>query len=615
MIQYATLDPATLMMWIDPSMIDRGPRGRIPRLAAAVSDDFALLKELMQELPNSETRFRCVQLVSSIWHEKRHFVDLILTNYGAFRFRQYLSFYANSRALLSEVDKSTKEIIFPLDIYMDEVRLAVQGWNANIPQTILTIAADISRREDMVATDREPVDFKSQRIEIGGDAQLEAIAFLMQQAAISEHIGESDGHRFTFHALSSSDLVQRYIWWLQFNLVSKIPRFFGYEKSDFQLLFREQSKNASADLIIPFLYAALAIRVWGQKTENLLKPSYASHRFLELTHFMKKEGGLEEGSVLKVWEQVNNFSKELWGRSVVEEIREDYRQEGEYYDRLIQFTAERVPNHALIPTINDYRKLREKLISILENDPGQILDPVKFSQDLLPQVHPIPISANPAGLVSKDDLSSDLSLLFGLKHAEPPRSFFQRIRRVLTPKSKVSKDCVWACVPSQTSWDKVGGTIRFPAVAPWAITANYAAPLAKLAMKGRNHRVSLGPELILVHQELKKQGFKVSIEGAFAFPDLYSLIMPAAPLYEICGEDEQQCDLCRHLNMVKKPHGYLLSPWLFRAYESLAKFAVERHGGGERGYNTFLKDWSIWFVCDSCCEDVCHRIEKRYSEP
>jgi hypothetical protein len=46
------------------------------------------LSELLAEFPHGHPqRARLMWLVSSIWHEKRHFFDTCLTNYGARRFR------------------------------------------------------------------------------------------------------------------------------------------------------------------------------------------------------------------------------------------------------------------------------------------------------------------------------------------------------------------------------------------------------------------------------------------------------------------------------------------------------------------------------------------------
>jgi len=43
---------------------------------------------LLAEFPHGHPqRARLMWLVSSIWHEKRHFFDTCLTNYGARRFR------------------------------------------------------------------------------------------------------------------------------------------------------------------------------------------------------------------------------------------------------------------------------------------------------------------------------------------------------------------------------------------------------------------------------------------------------------------------------------------------------------------------------------------------
>jgi hypothetical protein len=57
---------------------------------------------------------RCAHFASSVWHEKRHFLDFLLTNYGAFRIRQFFEIYRNLPVLFNQTGDS-KRILLPLD--------------------------------------------------------------------------------------------------------------------------------------------------------------------------------------------------------------------------------------------------------------------------------------------------------------------------------------------------------------------------------------------------------------------------------------------------------------------------------------------------------------------
>jgi hypothetical protein len=87
MIPNAQFDAASLAVWTTTGSL---PEAEAPIAAHAMplashSQD---LSELLAEFPHGHPqRARLMWLVSSIWHEKRHFFDTCLTNYGARRFR------------------------------------------------------------------------------------------------------------------------------------------------------------------------------------------------------------------------------------------------------------------------------------------------------------------------------------------------------------------------------------------------------------------------------------------------------------------------------------------------------------------------------------------------
>src|SRR3954453_14510612 len=83
MIPVLQFDPASQSLWYDPYLINRS-RGapEIGRaLELAIIGDDPSLKSHVNNINDTWIQTRAVNIASAIWHEKRHFVDFMLTNY------------------------------------------------------------------------------------------------------------------------------------------------------------------------------------------------------------------------------------------------------------------------------------------------------------------------------------------------------------------------------------------------------------------------------------------------------------------------------------------------------------------------------------------------------
>jgi hypothetical protein len=90
---------------------------------AARTTDRRAAKDL--RLRGDTTDADLLLVASSLWHEKRHFLDLVLTNYGAALFRQAAEIQFDLFGALREQRATSRDLLIPVGFYLDEVRLAI----------------------------------------------------------------------------------------------------------------------------------------------------------------------------------------------------------------------------------------------------------------------------------------------------------------------------------------------------------------------------------------------------------------------------------------------------------------------------------------------------------
>ena len=108
---------------------------------------------------------RSATVASAVWHEKRHFLDFILTNYGAFRIRQFLLLYYHL-PIVRKFASDSKSLLLPLESYLDETFCEIN----EVPQPtsdIMKIAKDIATRKEMLLDDRRILDSRFGSHEVG----------------------------------------------------------------------------------------------------------------------------------------------------------------------------------------------------------------------------------------------------------------------------------------------------------------------------------------------------------------------------------------------------------------------------------------------------------------
>lgn len=573
MIWFAALDPSNLALYFDTSLIANGSSGE--QITRAIHNCvFGNVKGIFENLNQIETHedaVRCMYLVSTIWHEQRHFLDLILTSYGGYIFRQFATCYMNSPSILQEVTASDKKIIFPLSVYADPVRLTFLGQeNHQHTSKRKEVARDLLAREFTLSLDRRKID---NTLEMGGYAFLEEIASIFQISAVENFFGTQYTQEINEHISRLDPTRNKYLWSSKFRNLLRFPE-----------LNTERGIIQRVGLVPIKLYAALSYRGWNQDSTddpNKAKRLFPIERLHLITNYIsERPSEFSSHDFEEIWENVNKGTKFLFGRTIVEEIEADIY----FHEQMLNRVSE-IGIHSTIHSIlHQHLDLRKHLFSVLKTHPQLILHPDEYCRQTLPKIMPIPIYVTPLG--------ANTNLLSG--------SIWEALHQgAILKQSGESDYFFWTATPKVNLWEgSQPGTFGFVDIKPWNELARFWSPLAKLMLKGRNHRTSIGPELLTVERELESAGIEVVYEEEFKYPRM--LTSSARHIYEVRGIDEGVCDICGQ--MATSPSGQLLSPWIFFKNANARDLVIHLYGGGEDAYIKYDKDWSAWFLCDSCYE-------------
>lgn len=576
MISVVCLDPASLTLWYDASHVSHHPASQ--EIQEVIHHSIrGEIEDVLAIVNNVDESFkpRLYEIVSSIWHEKRHFVDLLLTNYGSFRVRQFMSLYVNMPTILSEAKQNGKQIVCPIDTHIDPVRSMVfnaEPWSVNLKD----IASDVKKRREMLRSDREVLSTKWGNIEVGGDAQLEAMAYYSQFAALEKIFGVNASMDVQAQMSEGQRGNLRYTWATLLGRVTGIES--GFQTQGIHLL--------NLNLLCPIIMVSLMGRFWGQK--NLHTDTGGSGFPTErlsalLNEWTKNAKTYSVSNMADGWEVVNQTAKRLWGRTAVEELQADFELEHKYVEEIKK--RHEVGSNARL-ALTDLHELRSDFIHNFIKNPLSYVDPSLFAEQVLFKIRPLSIRAVPGGIFGKPPTGWER--VSGYKHpgVENPLSTWW-----------------WAIAPMD--WPKNDQHHKFffkqrkiyslkQRKAWLSIVADFA-PMAKLLMNGFRHRTMLGPELTSVFARMYNEGIKITVDPTFSAPqdDLDINVW-----FTQTQRESATCDICSC--SIPRPQGHILSPWLFRNNPDYADVAIKQFGGGLQGHLLFWKDWSPWVICNVC---------------
>jgi hypothetical protein len=574
-----------MSLWYDVSLISAADRsGAIATaVAAAVSGNTVEVIDQLRSIRDRKLRGRALQIVSAFWHEKRHFLDFVATNYGAFRFRQFLEVYTNLPAVVS-IAKANGRLCCPLEIYDDPVRSSVMNLS-DAPQELRQLAKMLAHRRKMIERDRSRVGTRYGPIEIGGEAQLEALAYLAQSRFVSAFFGAEGVEEFRESLYNVNNFLDKY-----FTIIETAGRL-GL------LPFRRRSDSAIAldsALLEASLFASLQSDYLSPKNQYF-ESSYPGERFAVLAEKILEEhpkiSQREPGSVGldEAFTIVNDACEKVFGYCISDQIELDINHfEKQHAEKVYGSVPEDIET-----ICRDYLALRRLVLDRFRRSPSSIIFTELFVSGTAEHVLPNYVICSSNGRLG-----------------DPPEGY-NRLMGYHEPDRDVEKAPYlkwwWACSP-----DKSGKNIVEDASGPpkeiigfehrksWYSCIDFYAPTAKLLMNGRRIRTMLGPELMFAQKRIETQfGVSPEIYPSFEFPD--ETIDPNV-LYFYHGTETLKCDLSS--TIIHRPHGKMLTPWTLRRWPRLARHVIEQMGGHELAYFSFVRDWSAWLVTDELFNDL-----------
>jgi len=567
MIPILQFDPSSLSFWYDTHIIGRSRGsdavGRALDLALRGRD--AELQTHVAGIADPWTKTRAANVASATWHEKRHFLDFVLTNYGAFRMRQFMMIYVNLGAMGAEAQK-VGHIVAPIQSWLSPHTRAVLGIGEP-SDTMAALCRDVLNRKRILTEDRMPIDSRFGGMEIGGEGQLEAIAHLVQYGK---------AHRVFGHEMSiavQSDVAAHDINYSRYAWAYKLFTTAGLIDPP---TFRQRDERTELWIddapIIPLCYAALACRLYGQ--EQAASPSVSSYlpkmRLASLAIAMRGAPGRFKGlSAIDCWDSLQGTCREVFGRTIVEEMQADFEQE----ERLLEQLRAKQTMPIVLDAYEDFHALRGRLMAILRDSPALIVDQAAWSDTMVARTQPMLVVAATAGELGEPPPDYDKVLAYSDPYVE---------------EDAPEKQWWWAASPRFWPETTNPDALCLKARAAWLEIASSLAPAAKLLIDGRRGRTMLGPELIRAEAFLKDGlGLEVLVDPRFAYP-------PRAEISTtywrwMTGSDAFRCDLS--FETVQSPEGKILSPWALRLKAGLVNALL---GNLEDDYGRHLRFWRDW---------------------
>jgi hypothetical protein len=432
----------------------------------------------------------------------------------------------------------------------------------------------------MIEKDRSRVSSRFGSMEVGGEAQLEAIAYLAQMRIVQIYGGLDGIDLFQDSVYNLDRFADKYV-----SLVEAAAKLglVPFEALDNGRVVVDTS------IIECMIFAALQADYLPTSVSpgaGFVESSYPGDRFAALGLQLKRDHpeihkmALGTASFDEALKLVDQACAKVFGYSIADQIEADVT----YFERQFEEKiAGNVPDD--IETIGrDFLSLRHRLLQTIRDSPEEIVSTERFVLSTADKIEPNYVICSSNGVIG--DPPSGYNHLMGYLDKERD------------PKDYPYLKWWWACSPQKVT--EATSTITLQNPKSWYSCMDFYAPLAKLFMNGRRIRTMLGPELMFAEQRLKAEyAIQTEIFPSFAFPE--ETFDPEV-YYFYYGQDTLKCDFSS--TPIHRPAGKVLTPWTLRRWPALAKRVIEQMGGHDVAYYTFVRDWSPWVVTDEIFEDL-----------
>lgn len=567
MIPLVQFDPSTLSIWTNTSIL----AGDSAKLALAVVDaavggDDPRAK--IDSLPtDSPLRRRLLWLASCAWHEKRHFFDIVLTNYGARRFRSLFNLACNARPLVAEALKREKEIWFPIEVYDCPVHRRILGISEPASHIVeLAQRARAAKYFDHELNRSVEVNGRT-LLHLGGEAQLEGLAQASQCAAIEERFGPDE-----FVALNL-EYVHPLAREGPYRAMETLASALGCS--------REWRKGSGVSLVNSGLASAISFTALSGRYLGLGKQVQSDvvspwERMARIIDKIGPSPGRYDMSDEEAWELVDKVARNIWGRTALEEIDSDIQLMENANDKLLQPWID----PSLKDVWMDFISLRRQILESVKAYGASSLTPQSFPKIWVDRLLPWHINATPGGVPSP----ANTRCSFGIRLDQP-----------LGLEDIVPPLVSWGQVMEVSSKKKAAG-FAVKKRDSWMAMLEQHAPMARLMLNGRRHRLMVPPELDRPIRDLENLGLTVKFHPSFEWPEMRDLSCWAKEAVDLAALRGQSILICDVTGKRLTPtDAALLTSSEFRRLP-LIKSLKEKDNNPFFTDLRLLMDWSEWVV-------------------
>jgi hypothetical protein len=563
MIPTLQLDPSTLAIWFNTNLLSsyKGEERGFEVFTHAANHNLGELYPLLDAAASDVHRVHYYEIISAVWHEKRHFVDFLLTNFGALHVRTYFQMYHNIPQGLKEIRSKGMPLLLPLDTYADPVKLMGLGIQGEPPTELLKLARWLRTRKRALRTDSTPYDGGRGLTEHGGLAQMEAIAYSCQLALLQYELGTDAIELLNRHSPLPSVQNRRYAW---------ARDFWAY-------LPPHPDFPASADIVdmnlmLAILVASLCGRVFtlAGEAEIPADRTAPSSRLLKLftaERWSKYAGAPAE----EIWARVDAKVKELWGFSVEEELQQDWEIES----RLLSELKAADPDSVVVRAFAKYHATRKIVIDDFIASPTAYTSMVGYMSLLAEGVSPLQIICSPSGQ----------------QGAPPGVPLFDYDFSNLGSHPSLRG---WHAVVNPNANNGGGAKISIGFDDDWKSIVTEFSPVTKLLVSGRAQRLMLGAEIKQGEELLKRIGFTMRFMPPYDKPDH---LVNGNDYQHLTGMDQAKCDFTGE--MINAEDFDFISPWEIRdnrAFRGFLTYIGEQMNSEQMAALTIAKDWSHWLT-------------------
>lgn len=558
------LDPLSLVIWMAPGSFggDAAGQSAVAALRAAWEGG-NFVAAAQSHASTLEEAKHAAWIGSCMWHEKRHFFDICLTSYGAWRLRNMFVIAAHAMAVGGHAKQSGEPLALPITAYIDPVRRRLMGL-AEPADNVRRIAEDIQRRKRALFRESSPLLPSRSAMRMDGTAQMEGLALLSQFHCLAKTYGSNPASELYSEHVNGMDPAGLYRW------IEAVSRFLGC---------RRERQDGIIELDHEFATALLVGGLCGRWLGKVDDPSAVtpSERLGRLIHELGPKAGHFGMTTAEASERVDDLALQIWGRRLWQELEADLEESakvGEMLRREFGNMGE------LCEAFDDYLALRRRMLDEVKAIGPTAMSPRAFGANWADRLRPRLLEVATHGR-SYDPEDTEFRVHFGrtLRHPDlAPMRF------------------AWAWRSGEAA-DDPAKSVGFHDTAAWDYVVEQAAPMAKLALAGRQHELMLYPELERILSDIREAGVEIRFAAGFEWPeerDLAGRRRAALSYARLTRQESFVCDITG--DRIAVSDAALLTPWEFRRSPLVARFRDRSAHFPLLAEVKLEQDWSDWIV-------------------